>query len=170
MTYIWWWCWCWYIENVYYILYILSRLEALPSMDRKANQKKKSVPMLNTMGTFWGLDLGMLNPIHTQHHAQYHGHFLNMVVDRKANEKKKNLLMLSTMGTFWRLDLHMEVETMILHSGWAIQYLTSGSVTKKIVKRYISENINGLWHATTVISSSSKRTKKSVLLFLRLFL
>jgi len=29
-----------------------SRLEALPSMDRKANQKKKSVPMLNTMGTF----------------------------------------------------------------------------------------------------------------------
>ena len=33
-------------------------------------------------------------------HAQYHGHFLNMVVDRKANEKKMNLLMLSTMGTF----------------------------------------------------------------------
>merc|ERR1712107_36339 len=27
-----------------------SRLEALPSMDRKTNQKKKSVPMLNTMG------------------------------------------------------------------------------------------------------------------------
>ena len=31
---------------------MLSRLEALPSMDRKTNQKKKSVPMLNTMGTF----------------------------------------------------------------------------------------------------------------------
>jgi hypothetical protein len=29
-----------------------SRLEALPSMDRKSNVKKKSVPMLNTMGTF----------------------------------------------------------------------------------------------------------------------
>ena len=31
---------------------MLIRLEALPSMDRKTNQKKKSVPMLNTMGTF----------------------------------------------------------------------------------------------------------------------
>ena len=30
----------------------LCRLEALPSMERKTNQKKKSVPMLNTMGTF----------------------------------------------------------------------------------------------------------------------
>ena len=30
-----------------------SRLEALPTMDRKNNVKKKSVPMLNTMGTFW---------------------------------------------------------------------------------------------------------------------
>ena len=31
---------------------VLSRLEALPSMERKTNQKKESVPMLNTMGTF----------------------------------------------------------------------------------------------------------------------
>ena len=30
-----------------------TRLEALPNMDRKNNSRKRSGPILNTMGTFW---------------------------------------------------------------------------------------------------------------------
>ena len=30
-----------------------TRLEALPTLDKRHNGKKKSMPMLNTMGTFW---------------------------------------------------------------------------------------------------------------------
>ena len=155
MTYIWW-QWCWYIENVYHILYITytQQVGGAAQHGQEGQPEEEECSHAQHHGHFLRIAFG-----HTQPHAQYHGHFLNMDVDRKANEKKKNLLMLSIMGTFWRLDLRGCGNNDIAF--WlGKSYLTLASLNMKKVKRYKSENINGLCHATTVISSLSKRTNK----------